>query len=272
MGRSSHSAASHLPEGGPSGRGIPLDSDIPGTKTHVKDEDAGIREFDAPGKSLIFHVEYADDLLKDSDGIGERTDNADATTSTYGGNWDSSSKTKYPYRSGLPHTHSASQFVAECYAASCAPTLRHTSGARAKIALNMGGVTEGLNPDVINRARQCKVRLKRADLTNRRWILVVDCGNVPRVVKIKAFRTGNISALSRLDLDLQCSCPAWRWLGSEHHAKREDYLDGKPRGTASVPVIRDPTGVNRVCKHVFSALEFVGRWDVRKKKPNPEGR
>jgi hypothetical protein len=132
------------------------------------------------------------------------------------------------------------------------------------VALNRDSILEGLNRKVQTRAKKCAVSLKRADINNLRWILSVDCGNGPKVVKIKATRDKNITKLSKMDLDLSCSCPAWRWLGSEHHSKREDYLDGKPRGTASVPMIKDPRGINRVCKHVASVLAFVKDWKIGK--------
>ena len=111
------------------------------------------------------------------------------------------------------------------------------------------------------------------DAANLRWIFAVDCGNGPKVVKMKAIRSKNVTRLSRMDVDFKCSCPAWRWLGPEHHAKREDYLDGRPRGTASVPVIRDPHNINRVCKHVAAVLTYSRAWEVPqagKKKRGPD--
>jgi hypothetical protein len=55
-------------------------------------------------------------------------------------------------------------------------------------------------------------------------------------------------------------------LGPEHHAKSEGYLDGRPKGTASSPDIKDPERQNRVCKHVAAVLSFIRGWDV----PLPE--
>lgn len=135
-----------------------------------------------------------------------------------------------------------------------------------KIAITLSGVIDGINPKVIQRAGKCTVSLKRADPRNLRWILMVECGNGPKVVRLKGFRRGNSTRLSKMDLDMACSCKFTRWQGPEYHAKREDYLDGKPQGTASVPVIKDPTGINRVCKHIYSVLQFVRDWDIAKKR------
>jgi hypothetical protein len=167
----------------------------------------------------------------------------------------------------MPNTHSASSaYVLARWEVEHAPVLLVRAGVRSKIAVTRETILEGLNPKVQERAKKCSVSLKRADIKNLRWILSVDCGNGVKVVKVKAFREGNITKLSKMDLDLSCSCNAWRWLGSEHHSKREEYLDGKPRGTATVPVIKDPQGINRVCKHVAAVLDHIAGWDVAKKK------
>ena len=112
------------------------------------------------------------------------------------------------------------------------------------------------------RGAQCSVDLKRADNANLRWIFAVDCGNGAKVVKIHAEASKRVVQVPKMDLHITCSCPAWRWLGPEHHAKREDYIEGQPRGTASVPVIRDPENINRVCKHAAAVLTTIRKWQI----------
>lgn len=261
-------AESGLPGGGPSNKGLPLDSGLPGSKTFVKPPD-DTRDSDKGKDESIYRTDNADDLLTNRDRIDVREDNADKHdgVGAWGkGEWDGP-KTKYPYRDGYPHQHNASaEYVAECWKASLVEPQRVSPDTRVKIALDVDSILAGLNPKFSERAKQCAVSLKRADVNNLRWILSVDCGNGPKVVKVKGFRRGTTTKLSKMDLDMSCSCHAWRWLGPEHHSKREDYLDGKPRGTASVPVIKDPTGVNRVCKHVAAVLGHVKGWDVAKKR------
>lgn len=261
-------AESGLPGGGPSNKGLPIDSGIPGSKTFVKPQD-DTRESDKGEDESIYRTDNADDLLTDRERIDVREDNAnnhDGVGAWGKGKWDGP-KTKYPYRDGYPHQHNASlNFIVGCWEASLTQPVRIKGDSTVKIALDLDSIVDGLNPKFQERAKQCSVTLKRADVKNLRWILSVDCGNGPKVVKIKGFRSGTITKLSKMDLDLNCSCHAWRWLGPEHHSKREDYLDGTPRGTASVPVIKDPTGVNRVCKHVAAVLSHIRHWDVAKKK------
>jgi hypothetical protein len=147
-----------------------------------------------------------------------------------------------------------------------AHSLRVSPESRLFIASKPDEILAGLNPKFQERSKRCAVTVKRVDANNLRWLFSVDAGNGPKVVKLKAFRAKNVVRLGKMDVDVTCSCPAWQWLGPEHHAKREEYLDGSPRGTASVPVIRDPEGINRVCKHVAAVLSFVKDWEVPKIK------
>lgn len=265
-------AESKLPGGGSGGKGLPLDSGIPGSSTFNKPED-DVRDFDKPNDESLSRTDNADDTLTYRERIDTREDNADKHDGigymvSAPGEWDKDhpSKTKYPYRDGVPNQHNASaEFVAEHWLADQAAVLHLSPEATIKTALRLNAIVEGLNPKFRDRASRCAVQLKRADIKNLRWIFSVDCGNGLKVVKMKGVREGRITKLSKMELDLSCSCPGWRWLGPEHHAKNEDYLDGKPRGTASVPVIRDPTGINRVCKHVAAVLSHAKGWDVAKK-------
>lgn len=270
-GRTPTLAESKLPEGGPAGKGLPVEDGLPGSATFSKKED-DVRDFDRNTDTPIYRKDNADDLLKDRSRVDTREDNADKHDGIGGfgkGEWDTTIKTRYPYRDGLPHQHFASaENVVELWKLSHAHDLRVASESSIKVASVPHEVLSGLNPKFQERATRCSVSTKRADIKNLRWIFSVDCGNGAKAVKIHAFRerSPNVVKLSKMDVDLSCSCPAWRWLGPEHHAKREDYLDGKPRGTASVPVIRDPSGINRVCKHVAAVLSHVKAWNIPKKR------
>ena len=277
-------AQSELPGGGPSDKGLPLDSGLPGSSTHSKDVN-DVREFDQAHDKSIHRVDNADGLLSEPDRIDVREDNAGnhdgvrPWDSAGNGDEDATAKTRYPYRDGIPNTKNASaQYVLSAWESEQAPVRRVFGDRRMKVAVKLSGILEGLNPKVVQRGTRCTARLKRADVKNLRWILAVDChkGGGPRVVKVKAVRDKGTAKLAKMDLDLSCSCPAWRWQGAEHHSQREEYLDGTPRGTASVPVIRDPDGINRVCKHVYAAVQLVRKWGIgkrpsKKKEKNDAG-
>jgi hypothetical protein len=74
-------------------------------------------------------------------------------------------------------------------------------------------------------------------------------------VRIKANRKGNVKALAKMPVKVSCSCPYFRWQGPEHWAKTNGYLYGRPVGTASKPVIKDPKDQHWVCKHVYAILK-----------------
>lgn len=260
-------AQSGLPGGGPSDKGLPLDSGIPGTNTFAKPpEDA--RDFDnsqSPKDENIYRVDQADDLLKDRDRIDTKEDwgqDHDNIGVPGKGTPDHSPKTKYPYRDDRKHKHYAAVlFVAEVDQLRTA----HEWVVPVRIATRVDTIEDGLNPKVVQRSKACSVTLKRADIPNLRWLFSVDCGNGPKVVRLKGSRDARVKNMPRMDLRMSCSCPAWRWLGPEHWAKGEIYLDGSPRGTASEPVIRDPQGINRVCKHVAAVLNSVRQWQIPQK-------
>lgn len=272
---------SKLPSGPPADRGLSLDDSIPGTSTFAKPE-GDIREDDKAEPGSIHKVDGPGDLAKPQDNAepGDERDHSGfkPTYAPAGGRGDDDTAiTKYPYRDGVPNRHNASaEFVAGLYALDTAHevVLRVGASFETRTAARMDDILSGLNPKVVEKANQtCSTSMKRADIKNLRWIFSVDCGNGPKVVRMKAVRKGNVVKLDRMDLVLSCSCPAWRWLGSEHHSKREDYLDGKPRGTASVPRIKDPTGINRVCKHVAAALSLAKGWALpAAKKTTPKSK
>jgi hypothetical protein len=261
-------AESGLPKGEPGGKGIKLDKDIPGEATYSKPED-DIRQPDKAEPGSIYRKDGPDDLAKPQDseeGDQRQHENFKPRFEGPGGRPpDDPTVTDYPYRDGLPHQHYASEqteFVAGMYLASIAHELRIQPGNRILVSAKPDEVVTGLNPAFAQRARSCGVTMKRVDTGNLRWLFSVNCGNGPKVVKLKAFRGANVVRLGKMDVDVTCSCPAWQWLGPEHHAQREDYLDGGPRGTASTPVIRDPQGINRVCKHVAAVLSYVQGWEI----------
>lgn len=260
-----------LPEGSPGGKGIPLDNGIPGSSTFAKPED-DIRDDKAKDES-IFRVDGPGDMAKEQTTPDVNETNKDKHDGIgYGdhGPYDTQnpSKTKYPYRDDREHKHNASVlYVVETSKLAAAHELVvPAEGSTLKVATKLDPIETGLNPKMEERGKACAVTLKRADIPNLRWIFAVDCGNGPKTVRVKAERNGRATQMPKLDLKLSCSCPAWRWLGPEHHAKRETYIDGKPRGTASVPVIKDPEGINRVCKHVSAVLGKIRKWQIPSEK------
>ncbi len=240
-----------LPEGEPAGTGIRLDDDIPNERTFVKPQDDTTDYPSVLLKSPRKRVPQWD-VFVDDEGYGEGA----------------TDKTKYPYRDGIPNVSNASvRFVMALYLLSKAPVKLFQASEKVKVALTAEQILSGLDTKFQTKAKTCSAKLKRADIKNMRWIFAVDCGNGVEAVKIRARRPrSNVTAFSKMNLELSCSCPAWRWLGPEYHAKGDGYLLGKPQGTASTPDIKDPERDNRVCKHVAAALAVAQRWVLPKAK------
>ena len=133
-----------------------------------------------------------------------------------------------------------------------------------RIARTLGEVLSGLDVDIQKKSKTVKVHLRRADMNNLRWLFSVK-GNNTYVVRLKGKRPkANVTRMAKFDLDMACSCPAWRWQGPEYHAQQNKYQDPKTplQGTASTPDIRDPERDNKVCKHMAAVLGFVQKWEI----------
>lgn len=101
------------------------------------------------------------------------------------------------------------------------------------------------------------VKVVRSDPKNGLWTFSVvgSRGNKTYTVKVKGVRKGRTLDVSKLDVRVSCSCPAFRWQGPEHWAKVEAYQQGKPQGTATFPIIRDPDHNHSACKHVLAIFK-----------------
>lgn len=238
-----------LPDGEPAGKGIRLDEDLSGQRTFAKPQDDTTEYPPVPPlKTREITLEW--------DGYVDENDYGEGAVSV----------TDYPYRDGIPNIHNAS-FVAQLYKLKTAPVRVFKSHEDIRVASTSEQILSGLDSTFQQRAKSCSVDLKRADVRNMRWVFSVDCGNGEKAVKIKAIRPrANVTNFGRMDLEISCTCPAWRWLGPEFHAKGEGFLLGKPQGTASSPDIKDPERDNRVCKHVAAALSVTRGWTVPKAK------
>lgn len=74
-------------------------------------------------------------------------------------------------------------------------------------------------------------------------------------VYLKGVKKGNVKAIAKMPIKVACTCNFFRWSGPEHWAKSNGFLYGRPVGTASKPVVRDPKGKHWVCKHVYAILD-----------------
>jgi len=130
-----------------------------------------------------------------------------------------------------------------------------------KAAATLTDLGQRTGPAVHASARKVTVRLKRADPQRGFWTFDArGSKGESYIIRVKGQRTGNIKELAKAQVLVSCSCNFFRWQGPEHWAKTNSFLYGKPRGTASTPVIKDPTEKHWACKHVLAALNLARKY------------
>jgi|SaaInlV_165m_DNA_1040744.scaffolds.fasta_scaffold03031_4 hypothetical protein len=122
-------------------------------------------------------------------------------------------------------------------------------------------ILDNCGPAVTDRSKGIKVKRKRLSPSGMStWSVQGSSGEV-YTVRVKPIRKNKrYKIISKMPVKVSCSCQFWRWQGPEHWGKTNDFLYGKPRGTASVPVIRDPLGEHWACKHLIAVLQYVNKW------------
>ena len=185
---------------------------------------------------------------------------------------DMSSDTKYDRakdhgdrdRADRPHLEDISEWSGGNSGNPGSKVLPSGAGHVEKQAALIQDIREGCSPDLASKARGLKVSLRRVDAGNAMWLFDVQGSKDPYRVRLQAMRKGTTKAVAKTHVRVSCSCPFWQWQGPEHWAKQGDYLYGKPVGSASQPVIKDPSGQHRACKHVIAVMDHVTsrKWDI----------
>ena len=137
---------------------------------------------------------------------------------------------------------------------------RASDDLRHRRAVLLSEIVSGtVDPELHARAGKLNVLLHKANAKLQRWVFEVRGGVTSHMVRVRAAKVAELGGVAGDDVFLSCDCGAWRWDGPEHHAQSKGYLDGKPRGTASVPIVRDPDGKHWACKHVLAVARIVSQ-------------
>lgn len=145
---------------------------------------------------------------------------------------------------------------------------RFLEGSAVRVAMRISEIQERTGPKVHGTARQVRVKLTRVDMANNMWMFDVPGSQGTYKVRVKASPKGNVTDVNKMDIHVACTCPFWRWQGPEHWARQSDYLYGKPAGTASQPVIKDPDAKHWACKHVLACFDWIqtNKWRIPMRK------
>lgn len=130
------------------------------------------------------------------------------------------------------------------------------------------------------RARQIQISVRRSDAENGRWLFdaltVGSRSGGPYRCRVRISphtRNPDSSRLSEKDVEVSCSCPAWRFNGPDYWSGVMRYLwrptdnipnlfpgwpkPGRSYSDGSFPEVRDPNGRHGVCKHVSAVLRII---------------
>jgi len=239
---------------GPGPSGNTDDSDLFGTKTFTYDDvEPTIPQSD---DGSIFDIDGADAITHHQEYNFDENIQAPSDTS-YMSDVDVTQYWDYPYRTKeQPVRHSFTLRQAGSALASLSgPEARKFRRASAsipavlfsRIAIKPEALVPRTPQKIKKNAASCVVGLTSYDKKGKVFTFSVTGGKAPRTVQ--AF-------LSNIDqVALSCNCPFWRWNGPEFHAKSEDYMLGKPFGTAAPPDVRDPDRKYFLCKHAYAVLK-----------------
>jgi hypothetical protein len=136
-----------------------------------------------------------------------------------------------------------------------------------RVAITMQDLGRRTPSEIKARASRCSVSLQRSQPKDNRYTFKVSSSGSAdhHAVTVKAVtKDERIKKLDKADLLLACSCKFWVYYGCEYHAKAGGYLDGKPKGTATVPRERDPQGKNIVCKHVYAVFHTLRNYEFHR--------
>jgi hypothetical protein len=143
-------------------------------------------------------------------------------------------------------------------------SLRSLPSERQKVAATISQLLSATAPDVVQRGGRIKPALKRADPAKGMWTFTVSGSKGEAyTVRVKALPANKtVKTVEKSQVQVSCSCDFFRWQGPEHWAKVEKYLYGKPVGTASKPVVKDPDSRHRVCKHLVGVFGLARKYRV----------
>lgn len=112
----------------------------------------------------------------------------------------------------------------------------------------------------------CTARLLRTEAKRGRWLFRVTCSKPDskkegHIVRIRILKGKGRKMVTR-DVQVSCSCGAWKYWGADFNAAGGEYLEGPPRSDGSAPDIRDPGRTYLICKHVYTVGFIVREWAV----------
>lgn len=136
--------------------------------------------------------------------------------------------------------------------------------------LTLRDLLRDTNSSIVQRAGSCRIFGIRSRKNFGRFVFFVKSnlmyssqkGHIvsvqfPGTKLSEVYLNGRGKTPANVPVRLHCTCPAFKYWGSAYRATEEGYNLGESETRS--PDIRDPEGVNLVCKHVARVALVVGR-------------
>lgn len=128
-------------------------------------------------------------------------------------------------------------------------------GGLRKEAAKLSEIVGNTSSSVRSKASDVRASLRDANPTEGLWVFDVQGKSGTYTVRIEGEKKGRIKNLRSAQVKVSCTCPFFQWQGPEHWAVQNDYLAGEPRGSATKPNVKDPSGEHWACKHIVAAAK-----------------
>lgn len=132
-----------------------------------------------------------------------------------------------------------------------------------KTAALIPEIFQNCSPDLVEKSKGVQYTRKSLSPNGMStWIAPGSKGET-YTIRVKPIpRNKSVKAIIKMPVQVSCTCPFFRWQGPEHWAKSNDYLYGKPEGSATKPSKKDPAGNHWACKHVLAVLDLVKKHKI----------
>jgi len=175
----------------------------------------------------------------------------DCKNSSAGIAWKESPLSKVYYKSGSP-------LLAELRASGLLIGAPPGSEPTMKSAALISEIFQNCSPDLLLKSKE--VQYDRKSLRPNGMSIWTSQGSKGEsyTIRVKPVpKTKSMKIVSKMPVQISCSCPFFQWQGPEHWAKTNNFLYGKPVGSATKPSKKDPSGKHWACKHVLAVLDLV---------------
>lgn len=132
-----------------------------------------------------------------------------------------------------------------------------------KTATLISEIVQNCSPDLAEKSKGVKYTRKALKPNGMSTWTAPGSKGETYTIRVKPIQNNkSIKAVVKMPIQVSCTCPFFRWQGPEHWAKANDYLYGKPAGSATQPTKKDPAGNHWACKHVLAVLDLVRKHKI----------